>query len=181
MPVNQRCSVNLFKHKVDWIGSDYHFLHDREFLFRDRNCNSQKEHDELIIKNHNSVVCKHHRIIIAGDISLGNKEKTRLLVQRLHGYKILILGNHDRGHSTQWWLDCGFKEVISFPIIYKGKYIISHEPVFIESPFINLHGHYHHHRTYPENIGLDKNKFVHIGIDDNDLKPHNLKELIREV
>jgi calcineurin-like phosphoesterase family protein len=39
----------------------------------------------------------------------------------------------------------GFEEVYRYPIIYKGFYILSHEPVYLNEhmPYVNLHGHIH--------------------------------------
>lgn len=75
--------------------------------------------NEAMIESWNSVVDPDDKVFHLGDFSFLNKEATRAIVQRLHGYKTLILGNHDRGRSRRWWLEAGFDEVSEYPLIYK--------------------------------------------------------------
>jgi calcineurin-like phosphoesterase family protein len=85
-------------------------------------------------------------IINLGDVSLKlNKEYLTTVIHRLPGYKILVMGNHDRKKPVRWWLDAGFNEVYPHPVVYEGKYILSHAVVdlFKGSGFINIHGHIH--------------------------------------
>ena len=58
----------------------------------------------------------------------------------------LVLGNHDNGKpSVKYYLDRGFDRVYDSPVILEDKWILSHEPVWIEpgSHFVNLYGHTH--------------------------------------
>lgn len=58
----------------------------------------------------------------------------------------LVLGNHDNGKpSVKYYLDRGFDKVYDSPVILEDKWILSHEPVWIESGshFVNLYGHTH--------------------------------------
>lgn len=58
----------------------------------------------------------------------------------------LVLGNHDNGRpSIEYYLDRGFDNVYDSPVILEDKWILSHEPVWIEpgSHFVNLYGHTH--------------------------------------
>jgi calcineurin-like phosphoesterase family protein len=85
-------------------------------------------------------------IINLGDVSLKlGKEYLATVIQRLPGHKILVMGNHDRKKPVRWWLDIGFNEVCPYPVVYEGKYILSHAVVdiFKGSGFINIHGHIH--------------------------------------
>ena len=72
-----------------WFYSDPHFG-DAEMAQIRKNYIS----DEEQVKRINAKVGKHDTLIILGDV--GNTE----LVQKLHGYKVLILGNHDAGESN---------------------------------------------------------------------------------
>jgi calcineurin-like phosphoesterase family protein len=83
-----------------------------------------------------------------GDVSLKlNKEYLTTVIQQLPRYKILVMRNHDRKKLLRWWLDAGFNEVYPHPVVYEGKYILSHAVVdiFKGSGFINIHGHIHNH------------------------------------
>lgn len=50
-----------------------------------------------MIAKWNAVVRSEDKVFHLGDFSFLNKERTQAIVSQLNGYKILILGNHDRG------------------------------------------------------------------------------------
>ena len=64
---------------------------------------------EVLIKNWNDRVKKKEVIYVLGDFSFGGKEKTKEILKRLNGYKILVKGNHDK--DAAWMLDVGFNKV----------------------------------------------------------------------
>lgn len=62
----------------------------------------------------------------------------------------LVLGNHDQGrlgalNQYEYYNMAGFDKVYDSPVILEDKWILSHEPVWIESGshFVNLYGHTH--------------------------------------
>lgn len=66
--------------------------------------------NEVIIDNWNSVVSPGDTVYHLGDVALGQIDKSLACVSRLNGYKILILGNHDRpfmregkADELDWW------------------------------------------------------------------------------
>jgi calcineurin-like phosphoesterase family protein len=101
--------------------------------------------DSEIIKKWNQVVSKKDLVIHLGDFSLTNKENTKKIFNKLNGKKWLILGNHDKHRSLNWWQDIGFERIFEFPVIYKDFYILSHQPVYMNAtmPYVNIHGHTH--------------------------------------
>lgn len=125
--------------------SDHHFGHKHIIDFESRPFKDADEMNEIMIEKWNAVVGKQDKVFHLGDFSFLNKEKTKAIVSRLNGYKILILGNHDRGRSRAWWLDAGFDEVSEHPIIYKDFFFLSHEPMYMNyhMPYVNVHGHIH--------------------------------------
>ena len=72
------------------------------------------------LKGINSVIGKSDTLIILGDI--GNIE----FVRKLRGYKILIIGNHDKGASMYKSV---FDEVYTGPLIISDKIILSHQKI----------------------------------------------------
>lgn len=52
--------------------------------------------DAAIIHNWNSVVSTEDTVFHLGDVALGQIDKSLACVSALNGYKILVLGNHDR-------------------------------------------------------------------------------------
>lgn len=131
-----------------YVYSDPHF--DSESIIRNGRrpfCNVADMNSKLI-ENYNSVVHKQDICYWLGDIMYGaTPEKVKKILQQMRGRKYLILGNHDRGHSENWWLSCGFDKVFTHPIYDAEHFILlSHEPLpeFGNLPGIaNIHGHIH--------------------------------------
>lgn len=136
-----------------WIYSDPHFS-DPEMVELRTNYIGDDEQIARI----NSCVGRKDTIIFLGDI--GNED----MVRKIRGYKILIMGNHDKG-STKY-TDI-FNEVYEGPLFIAEKLILSHEPIDLPFAF-NIHGHDHsgwhsvdenhlnvcaeHIRYYPMNV-----------------------------
>jgi calcineurin-like phosphoesterase family protein len=150
-----------------YIWSDLHLNHDKIRLYENRPFDSEEAMNKAICKSWKETVKKRDTIINLGDVSWRlNKEWMSKTIKNLPGYKILILGNHDRGKSVKWWLDVGFDEVYKYPIIYDGSYILSHEPIYVNDhmPYVNVHGHIHTERS------MNKQKY-NVSIELLDYKP----------
>ncbi|NEW06294.1 phosphoesterase [Paenibacillus sp. SYP-B3998] len=125
--------------------SDHHFGHKHIIDFESRPFRDAEEMTSKMIESWNSAVNKEDKVFHLGDFSFLNNERTKDIVSQLHGYKVLILGNHDRGRSRTWWLEAGFDEVSEHPIIYNNFFFLTHEPMYMNKhmPFVNVHGHIH--------------------------------------
>lgn len=111
-----------------WIISDPHF-DDPDLIHAYEDRPSTQEQVKLI----NSKVGKCDTLIILGDVG----EPSYL--KQLRGYKVLLLGNHDRGRSIyEPYVD----EIYEGPLMIAEKLILSHEPISIPWAF-NIHGHVH--------------------------------------
>ena len=111
---------------------------------------SKEAMDIVMIKNWNKAVSKSDKVIVAGDVSFYNKEKTAEIIRQLHGKKILVKGNHDQ-RNNNWWIDAGFDEVSNYPIIYKEWFVIQHEPPTYyndATPYFYIYGHVHSSEMY---------------------------------
>lgn len=115
-----------------------------------------------------------------GDVVFKNWPTGRLqdLLRRMPGYKILILGNRDRGNSVGWWLQAGFHEVYPYPVIYRNQYILSHEPVLFapKTGLVNFHGHVHNTNHHERDFSSPL--FVNCSVEVIDYKPSLLKALL---
>jgi len=102
-----------------------------------------------MIKNWNETVSNKDTIIHLGDVGLSSKTYISSIVKRLHGNKILIMGNHDNW-SEQAYRDMGFSTVSKFPILYNNFYLLSHEPLQLSetTPYFNCYGHVHNDEKY---------------------------------
>ena len=159
-----------------FIYADPHYYHENIIKHEYRPFKTANDMNRCLIDNHNETISKRDRVFILGDFSLGNKEQTKNIVQQLNGYLILIMGNHDRNRSRKWFLDCGFNEVIKYPVIINDNIILSHEPIDnIEGTlFRNIHGHIHgRHLSVPP--------YINVGLDVTQYKPCSLDNIIGSI
>lgn len=126
--------------------SDLHYGHQNIMDYENRPFRTVEEMDYTLTQNWNSTVSKEDKVIVPGDFSFYNQEKTKKIVNELKGYKILIMGNHDfnRGNRN-WWLKTGFNEVIPVPILMDKFILVSHDYLYLSKamPYCNMHGHTH--------------------------------------
>ncbi len=134
-----------------WFIADTHFGHKAILNYEKRPFASVEEMDEKIISNWNSVVLPDDSVFVLGDFSLYGKEKTTEICNKLNGHKYLIIGNHDT-ESEQYYRECGFKNAVAYPIILDNFWILSHEPLYINSnmPYANIYGHVHNNPSYKD-------------------------------
>ena len=127
-----------------FIISDTHFGHEAIIRYCNRPFTSVEEMDQTMIKRWNETVSNNDIVIHLGDFALCGKDKTREIIQKLNGKKILIMGNHDN-YSEQFYRDAGFHTVSRFPIIYDNFYMMSHTPLQLSETtcYFNAYGHVH--------------------------------------
>ena len=131
-----------------WVYSDPHFS-DPEMP------NLRKNYitDEEQVSRINAKVGKNDTIIFLGDI--GNVD----MIRHIRGYKVLIMGNHDKGATNYErkknrymgvdengnfiFVDNRlFDEVYEGPLFISDRLLLSHEPIDLPFAF-NIHGHDH--------------------------------------
>ena len=147
--------------------SDLHFSHKNMAIHR--GFKDEVEHDNYIIEKWNSVVLKRDTVWILGDITM-EKTSPYNLLDKLNGFKKVVLGNHDKPQHVQELLKhvncvCGM-------ITYKG-FIMSHCPIHereLGRFGINLHGHVHEK-------SLDDSRYINVSCEVVDYTPLNLDEL----
>lgn len=111
-----------------WFYSDPHFEDEEMKWLRQDYIGDQEQVDNI-----NKYVGKYDTIVILGDI--GNPE----WLQKIKGYKVLVLGNHDRGASVyKPYAD----EVYEGMLTISDKILLSHEPVDDRYHLV-VHGHDH--------------------------------------
>lgn len=131
--------------KKHWVYSDPHYNHKRIIEMSQRPFEDLDHMESEMIKRYNNLVDKDDIVYWLGDVSFANKAITQGIISQMHGYKILILGNHDWHKPRQWWLDVGFDEVTKYPMIVRKLFILSHQPMpMSDMTYLNIHGHVHH-------------------------------------
>lgn len=151
-----------------YFTSDLHFGHKQIISLCKRPFKTIEDMDKTLAENWNNTVDAYDKVFVLGDVSFYSKEKTRTLITRLNGQKVLVKGNHDE-QSDQWYLDCGFEKVYDMPVLFHDFFLLSHKPLEWldkESVFGNLHGHIHDDHRYLHftprsyNVSVEMNKYA---------------------
>lgn len=150
-----------------YITSDLHFFHKNLTRYCEKSRGQWKEDigamNEYLLQQIDALPAG-STIYNLGDIMMDSSktvEDLRITVQRMksNDKKLkLVMGNHDRflhkylkgakqlyKSSYELLKDVGFDEVYKYPILLEGKYLLSHEPVYLSkgSNIINIMGHIH--------------------------------------
>lgn len=158
-----------------WFSADHHFGHKKILEYSNRPFSSIEEHDESLIKNHNSVVSKNDIVIFAGDFTLWKNIEGiyKRYVNRLNGKHVFLLGSHD-----YWLKGSNCNQIWEKNIFFEGKkyYIVACHyalRVWPRSHYgsYNVFGHSHGKLS---TIG----KQYDIGVDNNNFYPVSLKQII---
>nr|WP_315102074.1 phosphoesterase [uncultured Catonella sp.] len=123
--------------------ADLHFDDINIKNYENRPFTSVNAMNHELIKNWNKTVDNDDEVYLLGDI--GNIA----YIPMLNGSKYLVKGNHDT-FDNNFYRTNGFTEVYDLPVIYKGFWILSHEPLYINNnmPYANIFGHIHGNPNY---------------------------------
>lgn len=177
-----------------YFSSDYHFFHNKPFIYEDRGFFSVEEMNKFIVDQHNFFVRPQDDVYLLGDILLGgadNFEKGIELLNNLNGHIHLVRGNHDidkRWHAYQ--NNCLWDIVEAENSIYlkysKYHFYLSHYASLtsnhdndkpLRQRLINLCGH--NHTTNPFN-DWDKSLIYHVDFDAHH-RPISIDEIIADI
>lgn len=173
-----------------YCSSDYHFLHDREFIYKPRGFTSIEEMDNEIIKRHNSIITQEDDVYLLGDLLLGGQqiEKGLQLIAQLNGKLHLVRGNHDS--DVRWAVYQELPNVVEQKnAIYlnyrKYHFYLSHFPTLtsnlekesLKQATLNLYGHTHQKTNFFE----DRPYMYHCGVDSHNCYPVLLDDIIKEM
>ena len=137
----------------DFFIADTHFGGENIRRYENRPFESAAEMDEKLIENWNYVVAEEDTVYVLGDFSdYMDSGKESEILSKLNGNKILVMGNHDSHRTPQEWREIGFAECYPMPVIYKNFFMLSHEPLYINSnmPYANFYGHVHANPSYKD-------------------------------
>lgn len=174
-----------------YLTSDFHFNHDREFIWRSRGFQSIGEMNEAIIERYNSIVTEEDDVYILGDLMLGGPAALQNGIEyigRLNGKLHIVRGNHDS--VTRWIMFRSLSNVVevenSIYLDYEGHHFyLSHYPSItgslhsdnLKHMTLNLYGHTHQKTNFFEDMPF----MYHVGVDSHDCKPVNIEEIIPEM
>jgi calcineurin-like phosphoesterase family protein len=140
---------------MKWFTSDTHFGHANILKYDSRPFATIEEHDESLIERWNAVVSSGDVVYHLGDVAWHSRISMPIdmLLARLHGTKILILGNHDAGPVEK---AKGWAKVTPYLEISEGgqKIVLFHYRMVVWNR--SHHGswalHGHSHGTLPVNL-----------------------------
>jgi calcineurin-like phosphoesterase family protein len=120
--------------------SDTHFGHKNIIAYSNRPFKDFSHMDRVIIDNWNKTVGDTDVVYHLGDVAMGHSERWDEILKSLNGYKVLIVGNHDRvfkgmsqSQNDKWtekyheWFDEVYDNLTGFTL---GPYTVnlSHFP-----------------------------------------------------
>lgn len=118
-----------------YFTADPHFFHEGSIRLCPRPFSDADEMNETLIRNWNGVVPENGEVFVLGDMfhKAGEMEKCARVMERLHGTKYLVAGNHDK-FSKEEFLALGFEDAWDYLEIFvkreKKKLIVcSHYPL----------------------------------------------------
>ena len=134
-----------------YFTSDFHFGHEKEFLWKPRGFSTWEEHAEQVITNFNNIVTYADIVYVLGDCMLKNDDFGLQCLKRLNGHKYLAIGNHDSDARIERYKQENIFEDIQYGYrIRNGKCDIyaQHYPAMMgnyndKHPVICLAGHTH--------------------------------------
>lgn len=170
-----------------WVTSDWHFNHDRDFIYGPRGFESVYEMNKAILLRYNEVVAPEDDVYVLGDLMLGDNDLGLRLIKNLKGNIHVIRGNHDTDTRLDLYNQCyNIVEVTEGQFFkYNGyHFYLSHFPSLcsnwdydkpLKNRIISLCGHIH-----SQNWDCDWNKglIFHTEVDGHSCYPWNIEEII---
>ena len=173
-----------------WITSDWHFCHQREFLWKPRGFNSIYDMNEAIIQRYNEVVNPEDDVYCLGDCMLNDDKEGLYCIKRLKGNIHIIRGNHDSNTRIPLYSSCW-----NIVEVCEGKYLnynnyhfyLSHYPCIcsnwdfnkpLKARTISLCGHTHTDNPFKD---WDKGLIFHCEVDTNACYPWNINDIITKI
>lgn len=139
--------------------SDWHFCHDKEFIYKPRGFSNIEEMNEAIVERYNSIVTDSDIVYCLGDCMLNDDAAGLAYMRHLKGNIKLVLGNHDTAARAKKYAELPNVEILGYAHkikITKRKFgFLCHYPVscanYNEVGFnrcISIHGHTHSSERY---------------------------------
>lgn len=172
-----------------WFTSDWHFYHDREFIYKPRGFNNIYEMNEAIISHYNEVVNPEDDVYVLGDLMLNNNDAGIAAIKQLKGQLHIIRGNHDTDTRMELYNQCYNIIEITEGQFFKWNgyhFYLNHYPTFtsnlekgphLKEHMINLFAHTHQQTNFYNEIPF----IYHVGVDSHNCYPVNIETIIEDI
>lgn len=167
-----------------WLCSDFHFCHDKEFVWKARGFSSIDEMNNEIVRRFNLFVKPNDIVYILGDCMLKDNITGIKFLSDLKGIKYLAYGNHDTNERLSLYEDAHIFEDIQFGYRFKYNkcsFWLSHYPMKMgnykdKHPTWNLSGHTHS----TESIDGD-DSIYNVAMDAHNCFPISIEQIMAEI
>ena len=175
-----------------YFTADWHFNHNRDFVYKLRGFDSVEQMNKAIIERHNRVVNQLDTAYVLGDLCLGGADsldKNKQLIEQMNGRLTIILGNHDTPARIEMYNHCKNIEKVVYADVFKYKkyrFFLSHYPTIttnfdddkpLKARTLNLYGHTHQ----GTNFYFDCPYNYHVGVDSHDCEPVTIETIIKDI
>jgi calcineurin-like phosphoesterase family protein len=174
-----------------WFTSDWHFNHNKDFIYAARGFEDVQDMNTTIVARHNLFVKPEDDVYVLGDLCMGEDlAVNKVLIESLNGNLHVILGNHDGNKRHTMYCDCkniveicGLAKTLKYR---KYTFYLSHYPAMtanfdddkpLRQKVINLAGHTHD--TSAISL-IEQNNMLsyNVGVDAHDCYPVELDKII---
>lgn len=169
-----------------YFTADWHFCHDRDFIYKERGFNSVEEMNEKIVQKFNALVDPDDTIYVLGDCALNDTETAIKYMKRLNGNKFLVIGNHDSEAKIQRYVEENIFKDISFGYRIKASkrqwFFLSHYPSLVSNfddptKVYNIHGHTHG----KEKFQIEGGKNYCAGLEAHNCWPVSIETILNDI
>ena len=164
-----------------YFTSDWHFNHDKDFIWKKRGYNSVEEMNEDLINKICSTLDEGDELWVLGDLVMGDINKAAAVLSRIPYSVHFLVGNHDTLRRINLYDSLGWVNHERAIQVTDGNwdFYLSHYPTVTMNyddvkkhhPLINLHGHTHYQNKfyndnpYMYNVGVDSQDGYPVSID----------------
>ena len=142
-----------------WFTSDWHFNHNKDFIYKERGFKDLESMNETLVQRHNALVRPDDIVYVLGDLVMGNIYEGVQYIKRLNGHLRIIKGNHDTDNKVKILTsECNNIEWVSNALVHnisKTKdFFLCHYPVLCgdnisRHKMVSIHGHTHSKLIFP--------------------------------
>ena len=164
-----------------YFTADWHFNHDKDFIWKKRGYNSVEEMNDDLINKICSTLDEGDELWVLGDLVMGDIDKAAAVLSRIPYSVHFLVGNHDTLRRVNLYDSLGWVNHERAIQVTDGSwdFYLSHYPTVTMNyddmkkyhPLINLHGHTHYQNKfyndnpYMYNVGVDSQNGYPVSID----------------
>lgn len=171
-----------------YMCADWHFNHNKDFIYKSRGFSSVEEMNKALVYNHNKIVRPDDDVYVLGDLMLGADAAAGIdLIKQLNGDLHIVYGNHDTERKKEFYkkLPNFVEGADALTLKYKGyHFYLSHYPSVtsnldydkpLKQRLLNICGHSHTNNPWND---TDKGYIYHVEMDAQNNTPISLENII---